>query len=124
MGRREFSKETKRLALARAAGHCECTGGMYGLNAGERCNMPLDRGVEFDHAIADSIGGEPTLENCVAACSRCHSFKTRYVDTPRAAKAKRQSDKHNGIRNPTRKMPSRPFSQRYAPNVKQIGEDV
>jgi 5-methylcytosine-specific restriction protein A len=105
MSRREFSKDVRRAALARADGYCEATGGYYGLNAGQRCNMPLDRGVEFDHAIADSIGGEPTLENCVVACTRCHGFKTRHVDTPRAAKTKRQADKDNGIRHSRQPMP-------------------
>jgi 5-methylcytosine-specific restriction protein A len=123
MSRREFPKDVRRAAYARANGHCEATGGTYGLNKGERCNMPLDRGVEYDHAIADSIGGEPTLDNCVVACSRCHSFKTRYIDIPKAAKTLRQQDKHNGIRGPKHKWPSRPFGWQKG-NVRELNGDL
>lgn len=105
MTRREFPTSVRREALKRAKGHCEATGSWYGLPAGTRCNGSLAYGVEFDHAIADSIGGEPTLANCVCVCLKCHRIKSAKVDTPRAAKTKRQSDKHLG----TWKPKSRPM---------------
>ncbi|MFI3904000.1 HNH endonuclease [Ochrobactrum sp. S1502_03] len=97
MARREFSKEVKRTALKRSGMKCEAVGEMYGFEAGQRCCVSLSAGVQYDHIIADSIGGEPTLENCAAVCIPCHGYKTRTVDTPRAAKTKRMSDKANGI---------------------------
>jgi len=98
MARREFSKGIKREALARSGMRCEADDALYGLHQGRRCNAPLAYGVAFDHILADSNGGEPTLSNCAAVCLSCHGFKTRHFDTPRAAKIKRQSDKAKGIR--------------------------
>lgn len=98
MSRREFSKEVRREALKRSGQLCEASGPMYGLKAGQRCNCTLSVGVQFDHIISDSSGGEPTLDNCAAVCLPCHGWKSRNVDTPKAAKIKRVSDKHRGIR--------------------------
>lgn len=98
MPRREFSKPVKRAALKRSGMLREAVGAMYGLSAGQRCNGRLGAGVEFDHIVADGIGGEPTLENCAAVCPTCHGIKTAKHDTPAAAKVKRQSDQHHGIR--------------------------
>ncbi len=100
MARREFTKEIKREALRRSGMKCEAVGEMYGFKPGQRCNVSLSVGVQYDHIVADSIGGEPTLENCAAVCMSCHGWKTRNVDTPRAAKTKRLSDKANGISRP------------------------
>lgn len=105
MPRREFSKAIKRAALARSGQRCEADGPLYGLAEGQRCGVPLSAGVEFDHRIADGIGGEPTLENCVAVCPKCHRFKSSTIDVPTIAKVKRQSDKHHGIK----AAPSRPL---------------
>ena len=109
MPRHEFGKPVKRQALARSGGLCECVGEVYGLTPGQRCNAPLSQGVEFDHyplpaTDRDSDG----IENCVAACKTCHSFKTRTFDIPMQAKGKRVSDKHRGIR-PASKWASRPL---------------
>lgn len=95
--RREFPKPVRRAALKRSGLLCEASGKLYGLKPDVRCGASLAYGVEFDHAIADSIGGEPALENCLAICPVCHRTKTRLTDTPRAAEAKRQSDKHSGV---------------------------
>ena len=97
MSRSEFSKQTKRDALERSGKLCEATGKLYGLDEGTRCNAPLSYGVEFDHWIADSHGGENILDNCAAVCSKCHKFKTAKYDTPVAAKIKRISDKRLGV---------------------------
>lgn len=103
MARYEFSKPTKREALKRSEGRCEALGEVYGLKAGERCNAPLSHGVEFDHYPSPATDkGSDTLENCVAACKSCHSFKTRSYDIPMQAKGKRVSDRHLGIRPPSK----------------------
>lgn len=113
--RREFSKQVRRDALARSEMLCEAVGALYGLEPGQRCTAPLGYGVEFDHVIADGIGGEPTLENCAAVCVRCHAFKTARHDTPRAAKTKRQADKHMSIR----RRPSRPLPGSKASGIRK-----
>lgn len=109
MSRLEFGKPVKREALRRSGGLCEGVGPVYGLASGQRCNAPLSHGVEFDHyPLRAADGGGNGLDNCVAACPTCHSFKTANFDTPMAAKGKRVSDKHLGIRNvsnwPTRRL--------------------
>ncbi|MGQ4813089.1 HNH endonuclease [Agrobacterium vitis] len=108
MSRREFTKATKRAALERSQMKCEAIGAVYGLQEGIRCNGPLAYGLDFDHIIADAIGGDNSLENCAAVCKRCHGYKTRTNDTPKAAKVKRVRDKHLGITNP-----SSGFNKRY-----------
>lgn len=111
MARREFTKEIKRAALRRSLGKCEAVGEMYGFKPGQRCNAPLSMGVQYDHIIADSIGGEPTLDNCAAVCVSCHGYKTRTVDTPRAAKTKRMSDKAKGITRPKGTLKGQGFAK-------------
>ena len=109
MARREFDKATKRAALKRSGMLCEAVGPMYALPESRRCNATLEYGVEYDHIIADALGGEPTLENCAAVCCNCHRIKTAKHDTPVAAKVKRQSDAHRGIRlAPARTIQSAP----------------
>lgn len=101
--RYEFSKETRRQARQRSEGRCVALGAVYGLEPGERCFAPLDRGVEFDHYPAPATdNGSNTLENCVACCTDCHGRKTAAYDIPMQAKAKRVSDKHLGIRPPSK----------------------
>lgn len=97
--RYEFSKQTKREALQRSGKLCEAVGSVYGLPPGQRCNAPLDGGVEFDHYPAPATDKDSdTLDNCVACCKTCHRFKTSTFDVPVQAKTKRVSDRHNGIR--------------------------
>ena len=98
MSRAEFKKQTRRDAFERANGHCEAVGELYGLPKGQRCNMPLDRGVEYDHVILEANSHDNSLSNCAAVCPPCHRWKTDHVDTPKAAKTVRQQDKHRGIR--------------------------
>lgn len=101
--RHEFSKPTKREALKRSGGFCEAVGKAYGLPSGHRCNAPLSHGVEFDHyPVPATERDSDGLENCVACCKTCHAHKTRTLDIPIQAKTKRVSDKHNGIRAPSR----------------------
>jgi 5-methylcytosine-specific restriction endonuclease McrA len=100
--RAEFSKPTKREALRRSGHKCEASGAFYGLPEGQRCEANLAYGVQFDHVLACSNGGDASLGNCLAICTKCHKHKTTKYDTPRAAKSQRISDKHNGIREPSR----------------------
>ena len=113
MSRRiEFNKPTKRAALERSGGYCEGLRASLGylLGLSPRCNSPLEKAVEFDHILACSNGGDNSLENCQCLCKQCHKEKTGKVDIPRAAKIKRQSDKHNGIKRKYN-WPKRKFGQ-------------
>lgn len=123
--RSEFKIGVRREALKRAATKCEAVGRDYGLEPGQRCNGDLSAGFDFDHIIADSIGGEATLENCAVVCKRCHGIKTRTVDTPRAAKTKRQADRALGIRKPSRMPGSRnsPFKMKIGGGVVRRDEE-
>lgn len=89
MSRREFSKQVRRDAFLRAKGLCE----------GKECGARLTVGkFHYDHDIADGLGGEPTLENCMVLCVACHRTKTRTRDVPAIAKTKRIQDREIGIR--------------------------
>jgi 5-methylcytosine-specific restriction endonuclease McrA len=123
MPRIEFSKSVKRAAWDRAGGRCEASGVLYGLPETVVCGRDLRHGVEYDHVLADSNGGAASLENCAAVCPRCHAYKSREVDTPRAAKSVRQGDKHRGIKSGGPSMRSRGF-RRAEPNVKRLNEDI
>lgn len=93
MSRREFSSKVKRAAYERANGQCEGS-----LDDGERCPCKLTRGkFHYDHDIADWMGGEPTLDNCVVLCIPCHHDKTAGIDIPAIAKAKRIQNRERGI---------------------------
>ena len=101
--RHEFSAKTKRAAVKRANGRCEAVGEVYGREPGERCNSDLGRGLEIDHyPIPATDEGSDTLENAVVCCKLCHRHKTSTYDVPMQAKGKRISDKHLGIRHPSR----------------------
>lgn len=95
--RHEFMKAIKRRAYERSEGLCE---GL--LKSGERCCANLvNKTKHFDHIIPDAIGGDASLQNCQVLCVPCHDAKTRKIDIPVIAKAKRNYDKHRGIRKPS-----------------------
>jgi 5-methylcytosine-specific restriction protein A len=75
--RREFTAKVKVAAFERSRGHCETCGARL-----------LIGKIQYDHVIADALGGEPTLENCAVLCDSCHGIKTP-SDTTAAAKVKR-----------------------------------
>ena len=106
---RYFDKPTKRETLKRSGGKCEADGPIYGLAEGQRCSIPLGYGVEFDHYILWANSRDSSLDNCRAVCPRCHAYKTRQHDTPKAAKTVRQRDKHLGITKPKKPWPKRSF---------------
>ncbi|HLY06121.1 MAG TPA: HNH endonuclease [Rhizomicrobium sp.] len=119
MSRREFSKETKRLAFERSGGFCEGSGPAYGLPPGQRCNAPLDRGVIYDHEDPDYIGKNNSLENCRCICPQaCNKFKTYKHDAPKIAKVDRLLDRQRGIKKtasqwPSRRLPTKADRRRF-----------
>ena len=104
MPRHNFSAKVKRQARERSGGFCEAVGTVYGLRPGQRCNAALDgKRVEIDHyPIPATDEGSDVLENAVACCVKCHAHKTATYDVPMQAKNKRMSDRHLGIRPPSR----------------------
>lgn len=105
--RREFPKQVKRDAFARASGRCEGW-----LPNGTICDAKLTVGkFHYDHVIPDAHGGEPVLANCAVICTTCHKYKTTKLDVPAIAKTKRISDEHSGIRTARTKIQSRGFQK-------------
>ena len=119
MSRQEFSKATLRGGLKRSQGKCEAIGEWYGLAESQRCNSNLGSGFDGDHIIACSIGGNNSLDNLSVVCKTCHKIKTTKLDTPRAAKTKRMSDKYSGVHKPKGKIKSHGFN-RSESNTKTI----
>lgn len=111
---RDFSKAVKRERLKMSGGMCEAEGPLYGWEEGVFCLAPLGYGVEFDHFDLYANSRDSSLENCRAVCVKCHAFKTRTHDTPKAAKTVRQQDKHLGIRKPKHQWPKRTFRRAEA----------
>lgn len=100
--RTEFSTRIRRQALERSAGRCEGTGPEVGLPAGERCGASLGYGLQIDHILPDTMGGEATLDNAQCLCGACWRFKNAQ-DWKAAAKSNRQRDKHTGARAPSKR---------------------
>jgi 5-methylcytosine-specific restriction protein A len=102
--RREFPNDVKRAAYEASKdddGRPRCA----------ICKCIIVGRPDYDHIIPDALGGEPILSNCACTCPKCHRLKTATEDVPRIAEAKREYDKHAGIRPRGRKIPSRPFNQ-------------
>ena len=99
MARKEFTKATQRKALERSGYVCEAI-----TPAGPRCPIKVGNGspVEFHHIVADTMGGEPTLDNCAALCPRCHKIETALLAKV-TSRAQRRADKHNGVTDPHRR---------------------
>lgn len=112
MPRHNFSQAVKKAAKARAGGHCEASGAVYGLEPGQRCNALLKgKRVEIDHyPIPATDEGSDVLSNAVACCTKCHSHKTANYDIPMQAKGKRLALRAEGIR-PASKFQSRGFDK-------------
>lgn len=96
---REFPAKVKRQAFERCkdlAGVPRCESCTAALGPG---NINYDDRLdgECDHDLADGLGGEPVLANCVVRCKTCHRKKTR-VDRRLIAKGKRVSERHFGMR--------------------------
>ncbi|CAA2139509.1 HNH endonuclease [Hyphomicrobium sp. ghe19] len=95
MSRQEFSKKVKLAAWQRSGGICECGCGVK-IIAGD--------GPEYDHIKEDTIGGEPTLENCRVMRKRCHDAKTR-KRRPEIDKTRSGFEKRINARKKSRPIP-------------------
>ena len=100
MSRQEFTTATRKDALKRAKGQCECG-----------CGMPLDllKGFDFDHVIACALGGDNSLENCRVINRTCHKVKTATEDMPRIKKVRRSDKKRDGLERRKQKISYRRF---------------
>ncbi|MFJ6280046.1 HNH endonuclease [Arthrobacter subterraneus] len=70
---RRFTKQQRREGMARAGGQCE-----LGVGA-RRCSRAAEHG---DHFYPWSKGGTTSLQNFVAACSRCNRTKSARIPSP------------------------------------------
>lgn len=115
MARNEFSKKTQRQALERSGGQCEAVGVMYGQPQDLRCTASVEKLHQFDHVILDANSKDNSLLNCACVCIPCHNYKTRFHDTPMAAKTLRQQDMARSIRKPQ----SRPMAGTKASGIRK-----
>ena len=70
---RRFSRQQRREGMSRAEGQCEMEAGF------RRCSRPAEHG---DHFYPWSKGGSTSLQNFVAACSRCNRAKGARIPSP------------------------------------------
>lgn len=88
--RQEFPTKVKVAAFQRSNGACEnCTAKLFPGN------------IRYDHAIADGLGGQPTVENCAVLCRTCHDVKTAKHDAPAISRAKRRERNSIGAKDPS-----------------------
>jgi hypothetical protein len=71
---RRFSRQQRREGMGRAGGQCEMEAGFR-----RRCSRPAEHG---DHFYPWSKGGSTSLQNFVAACSRCNRAKGAQIPSP------------------------------------------
>lgn len=71
---RRFSRQQRREGMARAGDQCEMEAGLR-----RRCSRPAEHG---DHFYPWSKGGSTSLQNFVAACSRCNRAKGAQIPSP------------------------------------------
>jgi 5-methylcytosine-specific restriction protein A len=92
MSRHEFSKATKRAAVARAKGRCEASGPVYGLEPEGGCWSDLAHGFEIDHyPLPATMEGSDVLANAVVCCMPSRS-------TPPPLPPQRYSNAHTHSR--------------------------
>lgn len=71
---RRFTRQQRRAGMARAGGVCEMETGFA-----RRCSRAAEHG---DHFYPWSKGGSTSLQNFVAACSRCNRAKGARIPSP------------------------------------------
>lgn len=109
MSRLEFTNPTKRAALARSGGICECHRIPHIFET--PCGQKLGDGNTFyEHIVCDALSPDNSLDNCAALTRNCWRYKTDSYDKPVIAKAKRNFDRANGIKAQGRKLPGGRFS--------------
>lgn len=105
--RNEFSKETKRLAFARAGGICECH--LMPEIFPTPCGRPLrDGDIWYEHIDPDRISGRNDLDNAAVLTKTCGRYKSAHYDQPIIARVRKREDRARGIKN----SPSLPGSRR------------
>lgn len=114
MARREFSTAVYAQIVHRATnaqGQIQCEG----------CGLVLGkRPYHVDHTIADGLQIDKSRkltadDGKLLGVECCHGPKTRTVDIPAIARAKRREAKHLGITKPAGKMRSAPFPKADKP---------
>lgn len=99
MPRLEFTTATKREALARSGGICECHLIPHVFKVA--CGLPIGpANTFFEHVVCDQLRPDNSLDNCAVLTKTCWKFKTAHFDQPKIAKAKRNHDRNNGIYKP------------------------
>jgi hypothetical protein len=71
---RRFTRQQRRDGMERANGQCELEAGLR-----RRCSRTAEHG---DHFYPWSKGGATSLQNFVAACSRCNRAKGARISSP------------------------------------------
>jgi hypothetical protein len=71
---RRFSRQQRREGMSRAEGQCEMEAGFR-----RRCSRSAEHG---DHFYPWSKGGSTSVQNFVAACSRCNRAKGARIPSP------------------------------------------
>lgn len=105
--RAEFDTATKRAALHRSQGICEChrVPQLMALLNNRPCGCALTTGnTEYDHVIADALRPDNSLDNAAVLTRTCHKLKSDQHDIPVIAEAKRRFDRHYGIRSTPREV--------------------
>ncbi|MDP2410400.1 MAG: hypothetical protein Q8M26_08945 [Pseudolabrys sp.] len=103
MTRLNFTTDTQRQALARSKGICECHLIPHVFKV--FCGLPLgNANTFFEHIDPDGLRKDNSLSNCAVLTRTCWKFKTHRFDQPVVARAKRISDKHNGVKDPWRQQ--------------------
>lgn len=114
MARREFSTAVYAQIVHRATnaqGQIQCEG----------CGLVLGkRPYHVDHTIADGLQIDKSRkltadDGKLLGVECCHDPKTRTVDVPAIARAKRREAKHLGITKPAGKIRSAPFPKADKP---------
>src|SRR4029077_15378497 len=99
--RLEFTSPTKRAALDRSQGICEChrVPQLMALLDNKPRGVALPTGhIRFEHIVCDELRPDNSLDNAAALTTTCWRLKTDRYDLPVIAEAKRRFDRHHGIR--------------------------
>jgi 5-methylcytosine-specific restriction protein A len=111
--RQEFTTKTRREALERCKGHCE------------GCGATLwQKARIFDHIIPCAFGGTNIWRTAKVLCTTCDDAKTDKIDIPTIAKAKRISDKHNGVKIKSRGFAKRPPQRTASRPIRRAHADA